>query len=134
MLYVILAIIITFVVILEIVLGHYFYKIRWSFDNAMLQEQARENNVTFYHCRECTTKIKEGKSRDVKCATMVAKLCDATKGWGSEVEMISCGCAEKCNCPSGHVHVMNYCPGVPVAKEMAMKSGGKEPLQKLKTT
>ena len=135
MLYIVLAFVVAFVVLLEVVLGHYFYKIRWSFDNAKLQEEARQNGKTFYHCRECTNKLKEGQPRDPKCATMVAKLCDPSKGWNSEVEMICCSCAEKCECPSGQKHVMNYAPGVPVNKpKTSEKTVSPVPAQKLKKT
>ena len=131
--YIVLAIVV-FVILLETILGHYFYKIRWSIDSAMLQEEARQKNQPFYHCRECTNKIKEGQPRDPQCQTMVAKLCDPTKGWNSEVEMISCACAKKCECTKGQPHVMNYSPGVPVDKSTKTKAANQLSSQKAKTT
>ena len=134
MIYWVLAIIVAFVVLLEVVLGHFFHKIRWSFDNAKLQEEARQKDQLFYHCRECNKKMKDGQPRDPKCATMVAKLRDPSKGWNSEVDMICCSCAEKCECSSGHTHVMNYSPGVPVVKTTTSKTSSQQPSMKLKTT
>ena len=134
MIYVGLVIVVLFVVLLEVVLGHFFNKIKWSFDNAKLQEEARAKNQLFYHCRECTNKMKDGQPRDTKCATMVAKLRDPSKGWNSAVDMICCSCAEKCECPSGQSHVMNYSPGVPVVKTTKPKVSRPPPELKLKTT
>lgn len=120
MIYVVLAII-AFVVVLDCILGHFYHKIKWSFDNAKLQEEARSNNQLFYHCSECANKMKNGEPRDPKCATMVTKLRDPSKGWNSSVYTTCCSCAEKCACPEGQLHVMNYSKGVPVIKTPTSK-------------